>query len=83
MAQRQAQIMAAMVAVALVLSVAEVARQMRQQILAAAVAEPLPDVLAMEEVVDPALSLFAIQHLLPQALMQFQKFLALLVLAQH
>ena len=46
--------MVAMVAVALVLSDVEVARQTQLPILAAAVAEPLPDVLAMEEVADQA-----------------------------
>jgi hypothetical protein len=80
MAQRQAQIMAAMAAVALVLSVAETAQQTQLPIPAAVVVELLLVVMAMEEVVDPALSLFAIQHLLPQALMQFQRFLALLAL---
>ena len=72
--------MAAMAAVALVLSVAETAQQTQLPIPAAVVVELLLVVMAMEEVVDPALSLFAIQHLLPQALMQFQRFLALLAL---
>ena len=73
--------MAAMAAEVLVQLVAEIAQQMQLQILVVAVAGLPLVVMAMEEVVDPALSLFAIQHLLPQALMQFQRFLALLALA--
>jgi hypothetical protein len=55
MAQRQAQIMAAMVAVALVLSVAEIVQLTQLQIPVAVVVELLLVVMAMEEVVDPAL----------------------------
>ena len=73
--------MAAMAAEVLVQPVAEIAQPTQLQILVVAVAGLPLVVMAMEEVVDPALSLFAIQHLLPQALMQFQRFLALLALA--
>jgi hypothetical protein len=51
MVQRRVQIMAAMVEVALVLSVVETAQQMQLQIKVAAVAELQPDVTATAEVV--------------------------------
>ena len=75
--------MAAMAAEVLVLSVVQIEQRMLLQILAVAAVELLPDVPEMGQAVVPALSLFATQHLLPQALMQFQKFLAPLVLAQR
>jgi hypothetical protein len=55
MVQHQVQIMAVLVAAALVLSVVETAQLMQLQILAAAVAELLPDVLATAEAVVRAL----------------------------
>jgi hypothetical protein len=82
MVQRQVQTMAVLVAAALDLLVAETVQQMRLQILAVVVAEPLPDVTAMEEVAVRELSLCDTQllRLQPTLLRQLSQEQLLLVL---